>query len=136
MLYFAYGSNLNLRSFKRYAPRAAPVSAATLRGYKMVFRKFCDITPDKKGFVQGALYEITAADERSLDAYEGPNYRKITVTVETPDGPREAMAYMVIEPAAIAPPDLDYYNVVAKGYADWKLDPEPLRQARYATIKR
>jgi gamma-glutamylcyclotransferase (GGCT)/AIG2-like uncharacterized protein YtfP len=136
MLYFAYGSNLNLRNFKRYAPRATPVSAATLRGYKLVFRQYCDITPDQKGIVQGALYEITPADERSLDEYEGPNYRKTTVTVESAEGPREAMVYVAIDAAPIAPPDLAYYNMVAKGYADWKLDPEPLRRARYATIKR
>ena len=57
MLYFAYGSNLNLRNFKRHAPRATPVSAATLRGYKLVFRQFCDITPDQNPIV-GQVDEI------------------------------------------------------------------------------
>ena len=102
-----------------------------------MFRRYADIAPDAKAFVWGALYELTPACERALDAYEQvpAYYRKIMVTVETDAGPRQAMAY-IMNPAEIAPPDIEYYGVVARGYGEWKLDATVLRRARYATIKR
>jgi gamma-glutamylcyclotransferase (GGCT)/AIG2-like uncharacterized protein YtfP len=124
-----------LRNIKRYAPSARPQRAAVLRGYRLVFRGFLDIAPDKNGAVLGALYEITPACVRALDIYEGEDYRKIDVTVETDEGPRQAMTYMM-KGGDIAPPQLAYYNIIARGYADWKLDAEPLRRARFATVKR
>lgn len=138
MLYFAYGANLNRRNLKRIAQRAEPLYAAWLPGYRLVFRHFLVAVPDPKGVVHGALYELTHACVRALDDYEGPAYRQSTVTVESADGQRTAMIYVSagqVNPADTAPPDIGYYNIVARGYADWKLDPAPLRRARYATIR-
>ena len=134
MLYFAYGANLNLRNLKRSAPQAKPLRIATLQGYRLVFRGYADIAPDKNGAVVGALYEITPACVRTLDQYEGEDYRKIEVTVQADDGSHTAMAY-VMKGGDIAPPQLAYYNIIARGYADWKLDVEPLRRARYASVR-
>jgi gamma-glutamylcyclotransferase (GGCT)/AIG2-like uncharacterized protein YtfP len=135
MLYFAYGSNLNLRRMKRHAARAKAIGAARLDGYKLVFRRFIDITPDKAGAVWGAVYEITPACERSLDAYENcpALYRKITVRVDVAGELREAMAYVMNEDG-FAAPAIDYFTVVAQGYRDWKLDPAPLTKARIAVM--
>lgn len=135
MLYFAYGSNLSLRRMKRHAARAVPVGAARLDGYKLVFRRFIDITPDKAGVVWGAVYEITSACERTLDDYEDcPRlYRKITVSVDVGGTRRDAMAYVMNE-EGFAPPAIDYFTVVAQGYRDWKLDPAPLTKARIAVL--
>ena len=126
MLYFAYGANLNLRNLKRSAPQAKPLCVAKLSAYRLVFRGYADVAPDKDGAVLGALYEITPACVRALDTYESEDYRKIDVTVDTDDGPR----------GDIAPPQLAYYNIIARGYEDWKLDLEPLRRARFATVRR
>ncbi len=135
MLYFAYGSNLNLRRMKRTAARAKPVSAARLDGYKLVFRRFVDITPAKNGIVWGAVYEITPACERSLDAYEDfpALYRKITVRVDVAGEMKDAMAYVMNEDS-FSPPAIAYFTVVAQGYRDWKLDPAPLTKARIAVM--
>ncbi len=135
MLYFAYGSNLNLRHMKRHAPRAVPVSPARLDGYKLVFRRSIDIAPDKAGVVWGALYEITPACERALDEYEEfPTlYRKITVRVDMAGELKEAMAY-VMNAEGLAPPEIAYVTVITKGYRDWKLDPAPLTKARIAVL--
>ena len=135
MLYFAYGSNLNLRRMRRHASRATPVSVARLDGYKLVFRRFIDIVPDKKGIVWGAVYDITPACERSLDAYEDcpALYRKITVRVDVTGELKEAMAYVMNE-QGFAPPAIDYFTVVAQGYREWKLDPTPLTKARIAVM--
>lgn len=135
MLYFAYGSNLNLAQLKRHATRAKPIGAARLDGYALVFRKFLDIAPEKSGVVWGAVYEITPACERALDAYEDfPRlYRKITVRVDVAGELREAMVYVSNE-KGLAPPSVAYFNLVARGYREWKLDPAPLTKARIATL--
>lgn len=135
MLYFAYGSNLNLRRMKRHAPRAIPVSAARLDGYKLVFRRFIDIVPDKAGTVWGAVYEITPACERALDEYEEvPTlYRKITLSVDVGGEMKDAMAY-VMNADGLAPPEIAYVTVITQGYRDWKLDPAPLTKARIAVL--
>ena len=136
MLYFAYGANVNQRNLKRYAPRARALGTARLPGHRLVFKGFADVVKDAKGQVAGVLYEITPACELALDRYEGvPKiYRKTTVMVETDDGPREAMIY-VMNGGAVTPPDIAYFNIVARGYAEWKLDANILRQARLATLR-
>jgi gamma-glutamylcyclotransferase (GGCT)/AIG2-like uncharacterized protein YtfP len=145
MLYFAYGSNLNLRHMKRHAPRALPVSPARLDGYRLVFRRYLHIAPDQAGAVWGAVYDLTPACERALDEYEDfPKlFRKITVRVDVGGEMKEAMAYVMNEEglaqeeasdARLRAPDIDYFTVVAKGYRDWKLDPAPLTKARIAVL--
>lgn len=139
MLYFAYGSNLNLRHVRRHAPGAKPVGVARLDGYKLVFRRFIDITPDKSGHVWGAVYDISPACERALDAYEGfPTlYRKITLDVEVSGASGQAMAQAmayVMNEDGVAPPEIAYFTAVVQGYRDWKLDPAPLTKARIAVL--
>ncbi len=137
MLYFAYGSNLNRRAMARHCPRAEAVATARLEGYRLVFRGYIDITPDKTGTVWGGLYKLTPACLHALDKYEdAPRlYRRTAIKVVTEDGPREAMAYVMNE-KHVAPPDLDHYSLIARGYADWKLDEGPLRRARLAVLNR
>jgi gamma-glutamylcyclotransferase (GGCT)/AIG2-like uncharacterized protein YtfP len=136
MLYFAYGSNLNLRAMAHRCPRAKALTVARLDGYRLVFRRHADISPDPKGTVWGALFELTPACVRTLDKYEGEGssvYRKITVTVTDDRGTREAMAY-IMNSGQLAPPDVAYYGEIARGYRDWKLDEGLLRSARLATL--
>jgi gamma-glutamylcyclotransferase (GGCT)/AIG2-like uncharacterized protein YtfP len=136
MLYFAYGANVNTRNLKRHAPRARALCTARLPGHRLVFKGFADVIKDAKNHVTGVLYEITPACELALDRYEEvPKlYRKATVTVETDDGPRDAMIY-VMNSVVIAPPDVAYFNIVARGYGEWKFDANILRQARFATLR-
>jgi gamma-glutamylcyclotransferase (GGCT)/AIG2-like uncharacterized protein YtfP len=136
MLYFAYGANVNQRNIKRYAPRARALGAARLPGYRLVFKQFADVIKDANSSVAGVLYEITAPCELALDRYEDfPKlYGKATVTVETAGGPRNAMIY-VMNGGAIAPPDVAYFNIIARGYGEWKFDAKILREARFATLR-
>jgi len=133
MFYFAYGANLNLRGMKRRCPKATPVSVATLTRYRLEFRTYATIVPDAGANVLGALYELTPACWRSLDGFEGPEYDKITVTVETVEGPLQATAY-ALKAGERAPPSVAYYGEIARGYTDWKLDAGALRKARLATL--
>jgi len=133
MLYFAYGANLNLRGMKRRCPKAVPRGAAVLKGYRLEFRLYATIVPDAKAVVQGALYTLTPTCWRALDEFEGKEYDKITITVETTDGACEAFAY-VMKAGARMPPSLPYFSDIQRGYSDWKLDARALRQARLATL--
>jgi gamma-glutamylcyclotransferase (GGCT)/AIG2-like uncharacterized protein YtfP len=133
MLYFAYGANLNLRGMKRRCPKAIALSVATLGGYRLEFRTYATIMPDSNAKVLGAIYELTPACWRALDGYEGPEYDKITVSVETSEGSQQATAY-VLKAGERAPPSVAYYGDIARGYTDWKLDTGPLRKARLATL--
>ena len=133
MLYFAYGANLNLRGFKRRCLKAMPVGAAKLAGYRLEFRTYATIVPDAGAEVLGALYDLTPQCLRSLDEYEGPEYDKITVTVATDDGPKDATAY-IMKAGERAPPSVSYFTDIARGYGDWKLDAQVLRRARLMTL--
>jgi gamma-glutamylcyclotransferase (GGCT)/AIG2-like uncharacterized protein YtfP len=136
MLYFAYGSNLNRRAMARHCPRAQALTAARLDGYRLVFRGTIDIAPDKAGTVWGGLYKLTPACLRALDKYEdAPRlYHRAAVTVTGDGGPHQAMVYLMNQKHA-APPDLEHYRLIARGYADWKLDEAPLRRARLAVLR-
>ena len=138
MLYFAYGSNLWKRGMSRRCPQARAVSAARLPGYRLVFRGYADLRPDAENIVFGALWRLTPACLRALDSYENAPrlYRRSDVTVLTDDGALTAFTYFMNADAVrrgdAATPDPAYYGEIARGYNDWKLDPAPLRRARFA----
>lgn len=136
MFYFAYGANVNQRNLKRHAPRAQALGLARLAGYRLVFKRFADVIKDPGGGVTGVLYEVTPACVLALDRYEDVPalYRKATVKVEYGAEAVEAMIY-VMNGGAKAPPDLAYYNLIARGYADWKLDAKVLQDARFACLR-
>ncbi len=136
MLYFAYGSNLNVKAMRRRCPAAKPLTAARLVGYRLQFQTYCAIVPDAKHSVPGALFELTPACVRALDRYEGDAFRQITLTVNRSDTGEDvdAMAYEKITPGKTAPPSMDYVRQVAAGYRDWGLDERVLRRARYDTL--
>jgi gamma-glutamylcyclotransferase (GGCT)/AIG2-like uncharacterized protein YtfP len=138
-LYFAYGSNLLRRAMAQRCPRSHPLERATVAGYRLVFRGFADLIADPSSTLHGALYRVTPACLRALDAYEGvpEQYRRVTLTTLTETGPCEALAYAMNvsdETAGFAPPALAYYGEIARGYADWGLDQQALRRARLASV--
>jgi gamma-glutamylcyclotransferase (GGCT)/AIG2-like uncharacterized protein YtfP len=133
MLYFAYGANLDPRGMKRRCPQAVALGPATLHSYRLEFRTFLTIEAHPASLVRGVLFQLTPSCLRALDAYEGADYEQITVEVETPDGPREAMAY-VMTGGERAPPSIAYFTALARGYAAWNLDAGILRKARIALL--
>lgn len=136
MLYFAYGSNLNIKAMQRRCPAAKPVTAAMLGGYRLQFQTYYAVVPDPAGRVPGALFELTPACVRALDAYEGKDYRQTILKVTRGDTGEtvDAMAYEKISPGKVAPPTIEYVREVTIGYRDWKLDEQVLRRARYDTL--
>ena len=136
MLYFAYGSNLNLGDMELRCRDALPLYRATLPGYELVFRGVADIFKnDAFGKqVEGAVYEISEADEHWLDCYEGVSsglYAQIEIDIiRHGDGlTTKAMTYQMSPGRAIYEPSDLYLRRITDGYADWKMDFNPLLMA-------
>jgi gamma-glutamylcyclotransferase (GGCT)/AIG2-like uncharacterized protein YtfP len=138
--YFAYGSNMNLDQMKHRCKTARKIAAASLEGWKLVFRGVADIVPgDIDDIVNGALFLIQAEDERALDVYEGfPHlYIKKSVKVRTRDGYVEAMVYVMKDHdnrRDIHPPTNWYFEGIIDGYKHWNLPRTLLHEAHKMSI--
>ncbi len=102
-LYFAYGSNMDLVQMGNRCERAATVGTARLASYRFIINSHgvATIVPDPASAVEGLLWSITDADERSLDRHEGVRrgvYRKALVELETQEGKTvKALVYIAAD---------------------------------------
>jgi hypothetical protein len=137
MLYFAYGSNLNLRQMRTRCPDATPVGGLELPNWQLVFRGVCDIVRADGESVQGGLWKITPRCEAALDRYEGYDanfpddgmYSKEYLLVDgLPDGETTIMVY-TMNSTGIYPPSSGYFAGVKQGYKDFELPVRPLIDA-------
>ncbi|HHY10218.1 MAG TPA: gamma-glutamylcyclotransferase [Firmicutes bacterium] len=86
-LYFAYGSNMDRKQMEERTFTAKFKGPARIRGYKFMInrRGVASIVPDPARFVEGILWEISPADEKMLDSFEGVAggyYTKETILVQ------------------------------------------------------
>ena len=75
-LYIAYGSNLDTWQMRYRCPGARPVAKSWLHDYRLVFQGMplnahANVIPEKGQKVPVVVWEITAANEKALDRYEG-----------------------------------------------------------------
>ena len=136
-LYFAYGSNMHLRMFRRRCPGAKPLGPALLRGYRVEFTRYdrtrkggvADIVPEPGAEVWGALYEIDQSCFAALDDYEGAPraYRRETLRVIDGAGlEREAVTYVGNKTGDFAP-SRQYLAQITRGARDHGLPEEYVR---------
>ena len=130
MLYFAYGSNLNLFQMKRRCKDSVFLKKYELKGYKLNFRskyRAADIEKSKNSIVPGALFEISKSDEKKLDVYEDFPilYKKLYFTYYN----KTVMNYIMVNKTEFRYPTERYLNVVKQGYRDCKLDDKFLIKA-------
>ena len=130
MLYFAYGSNLNLFQMKRRCKDSIFLKKYELKGYRLNFRskyRAADIEKSKNSLVQGALFEISKSDEKKLDVYEDyPNlYKKLYFTYYN----KPVMTYIMVNKTEFRYPTERYLNVVKQGYKDCNLNISYLKKA-------
>ena len=130
MLYFAYGSNLNLFQMKRRCKDSVFLKKFELKGYKLNFRskyRAADIEKSKNSLVPGALFEISKSDEKKLDVYEDFPilYKKLYFTYYN----KKVMTYIMVNKTEFRYPTERYLNVVKQGYRDCKLDNKYLLRA-------
>ena len=123
MIYFAYGSNLELNQMKDRCPDSKLISEGYLKDYILSFDKFspgwkCGVADIVKSFnnkVWGLLYDISERDLLKLDSYEGhPNfYRRIIVNIiKTNDQIVEAYTYEVVNKDKFVRPSKEYINII------------------------
>ena len=130
MLYFAYGSNLNLFQMKRRCKDSVFLKKYELKGYRLNFRskyRAADIDKSKNSLVPGALFEISKSDEKKLDVYE--DFPVLYKKLYFPYYNKKVMTYTMVNKTEFRYPTERYLNVVKQGYNDCKLDMKYLKIA-------
>lgn len=96
MRLFLYGTLLRPALLARFAGRAMRQTPAALPGWRRVRLRGTPYPTLRRAraVVPGALVEVPAAALRRLDAYEGPRYRRVRVTVRAGSRPRAAVAWI------------------------------------------
>ena len=130
MLYFAYGSNLNLFQMKRRCKDSVFLRKYELKGYKLNFRskyRAADIEKSKNSIVPGALFEISKSDEKKLDVYEDFPilYKKHYFEYYG----KKVMTYTMVKKTPFKFPTERYLNIVKRGYKDCNLETKYLKKA-------
>jgi hypothetical protein len=103
-LYAAYGSNMDPEQMLRRCPASPHTGTGWIRGWRLTFGAeeygwegaLATLVPDGDSAVFVALYDLTDADERELDAWEGADhglYRKLHLRVHTLEGDVVAFVY-------------------------------------------
>ena len=125
-LYFAYGSNLNIKQMQARCPSAEGVCPATLPGWRLAERQYADVEEAENEYVHGALYRISAEDLAKLDRYEGypACYDRREVTVIDQAGVYcKALVYIMTEHCRRnrtgIPYSAEYRQRCSAGAADW-----------------
>ena len=128
MYYFAYDSNLNKKQMLERCPDSKPKFIAILHNYKLIFGGWSrqwrggvvSIKPFRGERVPGAIYEVSDADLKQLDKYEGYPSNRLKVTVVNEDGDAvEAVTYIKLRQSEEAQPSTEYLAALQQGYRDW-----------------
>ena len=130
MLYFAYGSNLNLFQMKRRCKDSIFLKKINLQDFRLTFRskyRAADIEHKKNSIVPGGLFDISKSDEKKLDVYEDYPilYRKFYFTYYG----KKVMTYTMVKKTLFRFPTERYLNIIKKGYENCKLDNKYLKKA-------
>lgn len=132
MIYFAYGSNLNLQQMRWRCPAAEPLGRFYMHDARLVFRGVADCVYEPGARCPGGLWRITPACERALDSYEGVGrglYRKEFVDLTGETGGETKVLYYAMNSTGIMPPSERYLAAIRDGYRDFKLPLKLLDEA-------
>jgi hypothetical protein len=105
-LYAAYGTNLDAEQMRERCPHSPSRGSGWLVGWRLTFGgedlgwegALATVVEDPLSQVFVALYDLTEADERELDAWEGADhglYRKLHLRVHTLAGDVVAFVYVL-----------------------------------------
>ena len=134
-LYLAYGSNLNKAQMAYRCPDARVLGTAALVGWELLFKgsktgSYLTVERQEGSQVPVAVWEVSEADERALDRYEGyPRfyYRKTLVLPVLHDGTgeirrRRCFIYIMHEDRPEGMPYAEYVRTCRQGYRDFGFD--------------
>lgn len=133
--YVAYGSNLNVRQMMMRCPSARIIGTSEIEDYQLMFKgsqsgAYLTIEPSEGARVPVAVWEVTEADERSLDRYEGfprfyykkemklPVKEVMTGKVRT----RTVFVYIMHEDRPFGLPSHYYIDVCQEGYDSFRFN--------------
>lgn len=95
---FVYGTLLSAQTRARVLGRAVAVRTARLTGYRrmsLAGRHYPGLVRARNGEVTGLLVEgLGKGDLRQLDRYEGQEYRRHLLRIDTSSGPQQAWVYL------------------------------------------
>ena len=105
-LYAAYGSNMDPGQMLQRAPHSPLRGTGWLNGWRLTFGgedrgwegPLATLVEEEGSQVFVALYDVTEADERTLDAWEGADsglYRRVHLRVQTLTGDEVAYVYVL-----------------------------------------
>lgn len=128
--YIAYGSNLNKAQMAYRCPDAKAIMKGYLQDYELYYAgsksgNYATIRRKEGAVTPVGIWEISAADERNLDRYEGYPvfYRKEVMRLKSKGNEDiRAIVYIMREDAIEGLPSAYYVNVVRQGYRDFGLD--------------
>jgi gamma-glutamylcyclotransferase (GGCT)/AIG2-like uncharacterized protein YtfP len=139
MLYFAYGSFLDIDTLRKHCPSAIFLKRAVLPNFEVQFNYLSndyhagvtgvEVAPGQ--FARGVLYEITANDMAHLDAVEdvplGYYYRQTVAVVDEKGKLHQAEVYRTTKSAGPFKPHPAYVGLMLKGARAHRLDPDYIR---------
>lgn len=134
ILYFSYGSNLNVWQMSRRCPSARKIKPLPVYGARLVFRGVADIqiTDNPDDVILGGLWRITRGNETTLDRYEGVDshlYTKEYFYLRNKSRHYFPVLYYRMTSSGIFPPSQHYLDSIVEGYLDFGLDLTKLDQA-------
>lgn len=139
-LYVAYGSNLHVGQMAHRCPDAKIYGSGVIKNYELTFwgnwrgNGVATVLPKSGTDVPVGLWEISPADEKNLDIYEGwPHlYRKEDIEVVMDDGSVvTGMVYIMNEGYHVPTrPSIYYFETIATGYQTFGFDLGFLKAAR------
>ncbi len=133
--YIAYGSNLNIHQMRMRCPAARRIGTSELKDYELLFKGSKTgsyLTVEKKpgSSVPVGVWEVTQADEKALDRYEGfPNFyykKELTLPIKGirtgKVRKRRVFVYIMHEDRPIGIPSIPYMQTCIQGYDDFGFD--------------
>ena len=137
MLYGAYGSNLNKIQMSKRCPKSLPYKSIIIKNWSLVFKGVADIEKKNNASIFLGLYKITADCEKLLDTYEEyPRvYNKAYVYRIIEDKKEKIMFYTMNNKFGYSVPTSKYFNVIERGYNDWKFNTKNLYLAAIHSVK-
>ncbi len=155
-LYFAYGSNLDVRQMLERCPSTRFKCLALLPNYHVAFMRkskcrncgVADIIPDQKHSVYGVVYEITEQEDWDcLDCNEGYKenrarnenaYNRIEINVIVPEKNDESLTvntYKANEEPGTHRPSAEYKKQIVQGAIFWNFPADYIKELEEISVQ-
>ncbi len=144
MKFFMYATMMSTPVLRKTAPSARAFGTAILNGWRTDFLRpskagggAMGIIPDASRRVHGVMFEVDEVDLEALDALElGAMYHRITMTVQTPDGPLNCSSYQPVPEAGFPfAPRPDYLAKMQAGSDEHGLPAECMQTIRASAAR-